>query len=198
MKITPTTANRGGLVTVSGSGYAAKETVNIALSGTTGTAATARADARGVLPPTGITIPYSLKPGAHTVTATGAPSKRSASAAVTVQQLSPSISLSSALVSPGASVTVTGTGFGRTEQVTLALNGAALPTAPHLTTSTNGAFTATFTVPSSLLDGANTVSAIGNQSRVSAVTPLTGHLPVAAQFYFAGAVSTARYIGLRT
>src|SRR5438445_237607 len=57
LRITPTTANRGGLMAVSGSGFAAKEAVNIALSGTTGTAATARADARGVLPPTGITIP---------------------------------------------------------------------------------------------------------------------------------------------
>src|SRR5438094_412566 len=36
LTVTPTTANRGGLVTVSGSGFAALETVNILLSGTTG------------------------------------------------------------------------------------------------------------------------------------------------------------------
>src|ERR671939_1444104 len=51
LTITPATANGGGLVTVWGSGFAAQEIVTISLSGT---AATARADVRGVLPPTGI------------------------------------------------------------------------------------------------------------------------------------------------
>jgi hypothetical protein len=175
-------------VTVWGSGFAAQEIVTISLSGT---AATARADVRGVLPPTGITIPYSLKPTSYRVTAIGATSKRSTSAAVTVRQLTPRISLSMSLVSPGATVTVRGAGFGRTEQVTLALNGAALPTEPRVINTTNGAFTAALTVPSSLLNGANTVSAIGDESRVSAVAPLSGRLPVAAQYYFAGVVSTA-------
>jgi hypothetical protein len=188
LTVTPVTANCGDLVTVSGSGFAAKEIVTIALGGT---AATASADASGVLPPTGITIPYSLKSALYTVTATGATSKRSASAAVTVHQLTPSIALSMAQVSPGTTATVTGKGFGPTEQVTLALNGAALPTLPRVINTTNGAFTAAFTVPRSLLNGTNTVSAIGNESRVSAVAPLTGQLPVAAQFYFAGVVSTA-------
>ncbi|HKC74013.1 MAG TPA: hypothetical protein VKF37_07395, partial [Chloroflexota bacterium] len=133
----------------------------------------------------------SLKSASYRVTATGATSKRSASAAVTVHQLTPSISLSTARLSPGATATVTGMGFGGTEQVTLALNGAALPTVPRVINTTNGTFTAAFTVPSSLLNGANTVSAIGNESRVSAVAPLTGQLPVAAQFYFAGVLNTA-------
>ena len=190
LTITPATATCGGLVTVRGSGFAAQETVNIALSGPAVTAR-ARADASGVLPPTGITLPYTLKSASYTVTATGATSKRSASAAVAVHQLTPSISLSMALVSPGATVTVMGKGFGPTEQVMLALNGAALPTLPRVINTTNGAFTAAFTVPRSLLNGANTVSAIGDESRISAVAPLTGQLPVAAQFYFAGVVSTA-------
>src|SRR5919202_391909 len=114
LTITPVTANCGGLVTVWGSGFAAQEIVTISLSGT---AATARADVRGVLPPTGITIPFSLKSASYTVTATGATSKRSASAAVTVQQLMPSISLSMARVSSGATAALTGKGFSQTEQV---------------------------------------------------------------------------------
>jgi hypothetical protein len=86
---------------------------------------------------------------------------------------------------------VTGRGFGAHEQVTLSLNSAALATVPAVVTTVNGAFTASFTVPSRLLEGANTVSAIGNVSRVSAVATLSGVLPVASQFYFAGAVNTA-------
>ena len=50
---------------------------------------------------------------------------------------------------------------------------------------------ASFTVPSRLLDGPNTVSAIGNGRRVSAIATLNGVLPIASQFYFAGAMNTA-------
>jgi hypothetical protein len=191
LTITPTSTNRGGLVAVSGTGFAASETVTLTISGTPGVAATAKADAKGLLPTTGISIPYSLKPGVYTVVATGATSKRTASSMVTVKDLTPSISLSPTSVSPGDTVTATGQGFGRQEQVTLALNGAALSTIPAVITTTNSAFSASFKVPSSLLRGANTVSAIGNQSRVSAVATLTGNLPVASTFYFVGGMNTA-------
>ena len=68
---------------------------------------------------------------------------------------------------------------------------ASYTSAPHTPSSRSRPVTAAFTVPSSLLNGANTISAIGNESRVSTVAPLTGQLPVAAQYYFAGVVSNA-------
>jgi len=183
------TTSRGGVVTVAGSGFNANESITVSLSGITSTV-TAKADGKGMLPPTGFSVPYSTAAGAHTITATGQTSKRAASATVTVQQLTPSISLSAATETPGASETVTGKGFGPQEQVTLSLNGEAISTTAPITTN-NGAFSANFTVPSSLLRGVNTISAIGNESRVSAVTALTGNLPRATQFYMSGGMNTA-------
>ncbi len=183
------TTSRGGIVTVTGSGFNANESVTVSLSGITSTVTT-KADGKGMLPPTGFSVPYSTAAGAHTIIATGQTSKRSASAAITVQQLTPSISLSATTETQGATETVTGKGFGPQEQVTLSLNGEAISTTAPITTS-NGAFSATFTVPSSLLRGVNTISAIGNESRVSAVTALTGNLPRATQFYMSGGMNTA-------
>lgn len=192
LSVTPTTTNRGGVVTVTGSGFTAGEAITVTLSGMTPTVTMARADTKGMLPATGVSIPYSLKPGSYTITATGATSKRHASATVTIAALTPSISLSASSVSPGATETVTGKNFGSKEQVTLSLNGEALSTNPAVITTTNGAFTASFAVPKSILSGANTVSAIGNESRVSAVASFTGQLQQSAQFYFAGAINTSQ------
>jgi hypothetical protein len=183
------TTSRGGIVTVTGSGFTANEAVTLSLSGIAATV-TAKADAKGLLPATGFSIPYSTATGTHTIMATGQTSKRAASATVTVQQLTPSISLSATTETQGAAETVTGKGFGPQEQVTLALNGEAISTTAPITTN-NGAFSATFTVPRSLLRGVNTISAIGNESRVSAVTALTGNLPRATQFYMSGGLNTA-------
>ncbi len=191
LALTPTVANRGGVVTLSGAGFAPNETVDITITATTPVTATGKADANGLLSATGVSLPYSLAPGAYRVTAQGAASKRLARGRVTVQQLTPSITLSPATASPGGTVTVTGKGFGLQEQVTLALNGAALMTMPAAITTTNGAFTATFVAPSTLLRGSNTISAIGNQSRVTAVTALTGQLSRTARYYFAGGLNTS-------
>ncbi len=181
--------SRGGIITVAGTGFTPNESVTLSVSGLT-TTVTAKADAKGALPSTGVSIPYSAATGAHTVTATGQTSKRSATIGITIQKLAPSISLTPATVSPGATETVTGKGFGPQERVTLALNGEAISTTAPISTS-NGAFTASFRAPAALLQGVNTVSAIGNESRVSAVTALTGNLPSATQFYMAGGLNTA-------
>jgi len=101
----------------------------------------------------------------------------------------PRITLRPATARPGAIVTVRGAGFSRHEQVVLSLNGAALSTLPPVITTANGLFTALFVAPSSLLRGSNTVGAIGDDSRVTAVTVLNGVLPMAAQFYFAGGLN---------
>ncbi len=190
LAVSPTTTNRGGVVTVSGTGFAPNETVSLAIAGAPRAATTAKADGQGTLPATGLSIPYSLRLGAHTVMATGATSGRTASAGIVVQSLTPSITLSAGTVRPGDRVTVTGAGFGRQEQVTLALNGAALSTTPTFIATANGSFTATFTAPGRLLAGSNTVSAVGNRSRVTAVATLNGALTLANRFYFAGGTNT--------
>jgi len=191
LSVTPSTVNRGGLVTVSGAGFAARETVLIFFNAAPKTVTSAAADANGLIPATGVTVPYTLGPGPHRLTALGSTSKRSAHATVAVQALTPTIGLATPMVKPGATETVTGTGFGARERVTLALNGAALVTRPDVVTTAEGAFTTAFIVPSRLLDGPNTIGAVGNRSRVAAVTTLTGTLPIASHFYFAGALNTA-------
>ena len=183
-----TTTQRGGVITVSGRGFTPNETVTLTLSGVSGTAASAVADPHGAFAPTGISIPYALAPGTQTITATGTASKRSATLTIRVLQLATRITLSPSTASPGTTETVRGTGFAGQEQVTLSLNGGAVTTSPTVITTTAGAFTATFVVPPTLLRGANTVSAFGNQSRNSAAATLIGSLSRTAQFYyFAGA-----------
>ncbi len=183
----PTTTNRGGLVTVSGNSFGANEPISITIDGVSAALATATANAQGQLAPTGITIPYSVPKGVHTLRATGVTSGRVAQTFINVAALAPVITLSTSTLSAGTHVIVTGHGFGRQEQITLALNGAALVTTPPVITATNGAFSASFVVPASVLSGANTISAIGNESRVATIANVTGVVPVAAMLYFAGA-----------
>jgi len=191
LAVAPATTNRGGLITISGGNYAPGEKLFVTVDGVAASLATVTATVTGTLPLTGVSIPYSLPEGAHVLRVSGAVSGRTATAAIVVAALVPTIGLSITLAAPGATITVTGRSFGRQERVTLALNGAALVTAPAVITTTNGAFTATFAVPASLLRGANTIGAIGNGSRVSAVATLMGALPVASSFYFAGASTFA-------
>jgi hypothetical protein len=187
----PLTVNRGGLVTVSGANFTPKEAINLYFVAAPKMVTPATADANGLLPPTGVSVPYSIGAGPRRLVAYGAVSKSQAQVLLTILNITPTIALSSAYVKPGQTVTVRGRGFATRERVTVALNGAALGTAPPVITTTNGAFQASFTVPSRLLAGANTVSAVGNASRVAAVSPLTGTLPIASQFYFAGGLNTS-------
>src|SRR5579883_2880998 len=187
----PTTVNRGGLITVSGANFAPRETIGLYFAAAPKVVTPATADAHGLLPPTGVTVPYGVGAGPHRLIAYGLTSKRAAVVLVIILTITPTITLGATSVKPGQSVTVMGQGFGAHERVTLSLNGAALMTAPTVITTTNGAFQAAFVVPSRLLDGVNTISAIGNASRVTTVVPVTGSLPIAAQFYFAGGLNTA-------
>ncbi len=188
--VTPAATNRGGLIQLSGGSFAPNEAVTVTVDGVITPLATITATAQGTLSATGVSIPYSIPVGPHTLRATGAVSKRAATASITIAALTPSISVSPSAAAPGATVTVTGKGFGRQERVTLALNGAAISTTAPITTN-NGAFSASFTVPSTVLNGQNTISAVGNESRVTAVTALTGNLARSPLFYFAGGVNTA-------
>jgi len=187
----PLTVNRGGLVTVSGAGFLPGERIELYFSALPALLTPALADAGGLLPSTGVSVPYALGAGAHHLMARGVTSKRTASTVLTVLTIAPRITLDVSSAKPGDKETVVGSGFGTSERVTLALNGAALDTVPPVVTTINGSFTASFIVPTRLLDGANTVSAVGNGSRVTAVAPLTGTLPTAARFYFAGGENTA-------
>jgi len=104
----------------------------------------------------------------------------------------PRITLAPTSAHVGDLITVLGSGFAGGEQVTLALNGEGLSAEPVvITTARDGTFSATFRAPSGLLQGANTVSAIGTTSQRTAVATLTGLGGFPAQAYFAGGLETS-------
>ena len=104
----------------------------------------------------------------------------------------PRITLAPTSAHVGDLITVLGSAFAGGEQVTLALNGEGLSAEPVvITTARDGTFTATFRAPSGLLQGANTVSAIGTTSQRTAVATLTGLGGFPAQAYFAGGLETS-------
>ena len=189
--VRPSTINPGGLITIDGAGFAPNETVRLLFDQNTGTATSGRVNSSGRLLLTGVTLPYTSTVGIHAVIADGVSSGRTARTRVTVQALTPRISLIPTTAEPGDRVRVVGRGFGAQEQVTVALDGAALISSPSAIVTKSGAFAATVAIPNSILRGANTVSAIGNLSRVVATATLTGTLPVASRFYYAGGVETA-------
>ncbi len=189
LEVAPSSTNRGGLITVSGSGFAPYAVVRLSIDGLEAPLGTITADAQGRLAATGVGIPYQATVGAHTLRATGTRSGRTATTALTIAALSPTLTLSQASVQAGDTLTVRGAGFGRQERVTLALNGVALAT-PAIVTD-RGAFSVQVTVPGSLLRGANTISAEGADSRVSAAVTLSGTPVVATTLYIAG-ISTGQ------
>ncbi len=104
----------------------------------------------------------------------------------------PTLVVAPSTVRLGARARAHGCGFGPGEPLSLALDGAALDTTPAaLTANAAGCFAATVAVPDTLLRDANTVSAFGARTQRVALATLTGIVPVAARFYFAGAPNTA-------
>ena len=103
----------------------------------------------------------------------------------------PEIGVTPGAGQPGDTVTITGGGFAPGELVTIALNGAAVDASPSVVrTDAQGRLVARVTLPHGLLNGANTISAIGTTSRVAAMHALIGRLTVASRFFFAGGVNT--------
>ncbi|GAC1435978.1 MAG: hypothetical protein NVSMB65_10030 [Chloroflexota bacterium] len=190
LTVTPTTISRGGLAYATGRGFQPGEKVDISLAGQFLTQA--QADVAGALPVTGFGVPYTTTTGTQTVAARGLTSQRVATATLTVVALSPTLTVAPTTVRPGTAVTVTACGYGGSERIVLALNGSALVTTPSaITTSATGCFNASLRLPASILAGLNTLSATGATSRVTSQVSLTGILPVAATWYFAGASTMA-------
>jgi len=105
---------------------------------------------------------------------------------------SPTLTLAPTTAQPGTLTRARGCGFAPGEPIALALDGAALATTPPaLAAGPTGCVVTSFVAPETLLRDANAVSAFGARSQRVALATLTGHLPVAARFYFAGAPNTA-------
>lgn len=149
--LSPDSGPVGTEVEVSGSGFAANSDVTITFDATQ--VATTTTDDDGNFTVT-FTVP-SATAGAHTVTATDA-AGNSASATFTVES---DVTISPTSGPVGTVVSVTGSGFAANTVITITFDGAEVTTAPPtVTTDANGAFTASFKVPSAKR-GAHTVKA---------------------------------------
>jgi hypothetical protein len=185
ISVAPPSINLGGVLTVTGAGFAGDEGVNVGLDKTT--YANTKATGTGQLPSTGFAVPFTAGPGRHTVFARGLSSHRRAYATMRVHRLKPSLRLDHTSATIGTLVCATGTTFLPGETVTLAVNAVASAAA---TASTGGSFTVCFAVPATIVSGSNNVTAVGASSRATALARFTGVLAIASTFYFVGA-STA-------
>jgi len=180
------TANAGAAQTAAAQ-TAAAQTANAGNTGTGGSANTAVPVATSTPAPGNANSAATATTSPAQAAATGT-ARTSTNATVTPGQTGPRLTLQPPSARPGGAVTVTGTGFGRRERVTLSLNGTALTS---VVANPDGTFKATFRAPEGLLNGANTVAASGAASGRSAVATLTGRQSVATTFYAVGASTMA-------
>ncbi len=80
----PAVASPGERITVSGGGFVANETVTLAFDGNLTYSSRVQATAAGQVPASAFTVPAVSGPGAHKIVATGAASRRVATAAAGV------------------------------------------------------------------------------------------------------------------
>jgi hypothetical protein len=182
----------GGIAEIAGSNFApgAHVILRLATGTTTISLGTLTVSARGALGPAGITLPASVPAGAYALEAVVGGTKVT-SLAVHVAALAPRLSLSTNTLVPGSTVGVRGFGYAPGEQIVLSLNGAALATTPSaVVANAQGTFNAQFVVPAAVLNGNNTVSAVGASSRAGAQAAATAHLAVATRWYFANGDTT--------
>ena len=116
--------------------------------------------------------------GTYRVSITANDGVRSATATTTITVTSPSaytpsLSVPTGTVRPGATISLSGAGFAPGEKVDLALGGAA---PLEVTTDGDGAFSASLTIPADAADGTYPIRAVGKTSRAEAA----GQVVVAA------------------
>ncbi len=157
-------------VQVSGSGFAANEPVTVSLAGaTTTTLADSHGNSTAI-----ITLPF-VASGLYTVTATGNDSGVSSNDYFWVDTFYPSLTPTDWYVIPGATTTVTATGYAPNEVVTFAVQDGNVHSSVAATTTASGSVIASIPVP--YVAGKMTVSASGELSQVqSSVSIEVGHL----------------------
>ncbi len=182
---TPIRLSPGSLVLLAASRFPANAPVTIVLAGagriiTLGVVLSA---ASGTFGPVGLTVPANTPAGVYSLLAQIG-GQAAASVAVQVASLNPTLTVAPVTVKPGTTVTIRGNGFAPGEQVVLALNGAALVTAPAAVLANgSGAFIATVVTPGTVNDAANILTAVGVSSRAGRSVTLQGRLPVASRWY---------------
>ncbi|MGG7463969.1 GH92 family glycosyl hydrolase [Plantibacter sp. YIM 135347] len=166
----------GATVTITGSGFAAEETVDLKLSSTPEVTGQATTDADGAFTQT-IVVPVDAADGEYPLTATGATSVVPATASIRVltktpPELDPTVTLSAGTARPGDTLSVSGTGFAVGEQVEVILHSEPV-TLGTFQANGDGVFQANVVLPSDAPLGEHTIEVLGLGSGASASAPLT-------------------------
>ena len=169
--LNPTSGPVGSTVTITGTGFAPDSTVTITFgSNTLGTVITT---SNGGFSAT-FSVPLSTSSGDHTVTATEGSDSTSKTFTVTSTEV-PAIVLNPTSGPVSTSVNITGAGFDPSSTVVITFNDTAITTTPATVTPTsNGGFSATFTVPSSSSGPQTVLATQGSKSasQTFTVTPI--------------------------
>jgi len=161
LAVTPSSALGGAVVTVSGSGFGAREAVTLVFDGNPAFAARTHATSAGILATMPFTIPTVAGVGTHHIVASGAIRGHTASARLEVRAVHTTLSVTPGSVTRGATVAVSGAGFGANETVTLVFDGNSA-FAAHTRATASGILMATpFTVPTVAEVGTHYIVASG-------------------------------------
>ncbi|HXT36496.1 MAG TPA: hypothetical protein VN837_13050 [Chloroflexota bacterium] len=173
LSLSPANVTAGGQVIVSGIGFLAGETIVVRLNGNL--ISTVLASPLGAFSGVVVAIPVGTPNGGYTVSAVGATSNTTATAALTVQTTVPTVSagvsLSPAAALRGARILASGAGFVPGELVLITINSVVLAS---VTADAAGSFAnAGLVVPTDLGIGPVSVAAFGSTSQRIADTVLT-------------------------
>ncbi len=172
LALVPQTGIPGSTVTLVGVGFGATEPITVAFDGTpvvTGTSTSV-----GTLPTLTFVVPAPTAAGPHTVTVRGTASGRVQNTTFTVGGQT-SIGLTPAVGGPGTTVTITGTGFGASEPITVSFD--STPVVTGTSSSTGAVAGLTVTVPSPIAAGVHQVVARGTTSGRSQSAAFTVNAP---------------------
>lgn len=155
---TPNPVLPGGLLAVSGAGFAAGEEVTVTFAGAS---TTATADDDGAFE-VSLAVPAGTAAADYQVVATGADSGIPASSAVAVAPVyTPFIALDPASIGQTGSTTIRGSGFAPGETVAIAVDGEPLDT---VEAGEDGSFSLAYAPESGAPIGSSTVTAIGDET----------------------------------
>lgn len=191
MSISPTSGNVGKVITVTGNGFVPSAAVTVTYDGTavTTTPSPLVSSSTGTINGT-FKVP-ARAPGAHTVAVTD--SLGALSTAFT--SVTPAMSIDPISGYAGKTVTVTGTNFAASATVTITYDGTAVTTTPSpLTSSADGALSATFVAPSSG-PGAHTVVVNDGATTANATFTVTSSVSASATSGAVGAQNTVSGLG---
>lgn len=180
LTLSSSTVNVGGSVTVSGSGYAANESVTIKLSlnSTVYTLGAVSSTGSSGTFSKAVTIPTNATAGNGVVTGLGS-TNDTASANITVT--APTITLSKSTVAAGTTVTVTGSNFAKNETVSLVLQFTSKSFGLGSTSSNgNGGFSKVVTIPNNI-KGSGKIVATGSTGDTASANITVTSLNIFAQ-----------------